>query len=218
MTLPLHAWNAVVGAVPVEPEAEEARRWAEEELARAEYRESASLVDWLAQALSDLIARIFGGTDGGSLAPVGYLLAVLALAAVLLVAWLIARPLLVSRRRESAVVLEADGRTAAELDAAARAAADASRWHDACLDAFRALVRGAEERTVIDPRDGRTAHEAAVDIAGSLPGTGFALTDAARRFDTLCYSDAVATRADYDAMRTAADAVAQARMPGQVPA
>ncbi|WP_062201063.1 DUF4129 domain-containing protein [Demequina salsinemoris] len=218
MTVPAGDWAALVGSVPVEPGAEEARRWAEDELSRAEYRQGASLVDWLAQAVSDLISRIFGGSDGGTLAPLGYLLALLALAATLVVAWLIARPLLASRRRESAVVLEHDGRTASELDDAARAAAVESRWHDACLDAFRALVRGAEERTVIDPREGRTAHEASVDIASALPGTRSALTDAARRFDALCYSDAVATSADYAAIRAAADAVARTRLQGQVAA
>ncbi len=207
------AWSSVVASVPVDPGADEARRWAEEELSRAEYREGASLADWLAQALSDLVTRLFSQAGGGGLAPLGYLLGVLALAALLLVAWVVARPLLVSRRRESAVVLADDSRTAAQIEADARAAAEAGRWHDAVLESFRGIVRSAEERTVIDPRDGRTAHEASVDIAAVLEGTGGRLADAARRFDAICYSDAVATSQDYDATRAAADAVRDAALP-----
>lgn len=212
MTSILGAVASLTSSVPVDPGADEARRWAEDELSRAEYREGASLADWFAQALSDLIARLFSNAGGGGLAPLGYLLGVLALAALLLVAWLVARPLLVSRRRESAVVLADDARSASQIDEAARKAAQAGNWHEAVLETFRAIVRSAEERTVIDPRDGRTAHEASVDIAAALHGTGGPLADAARRFDAICYSDAVATQHDYEAARAAADAVADAKL------
>lgn len=214
----LGAWGSLVASVPVDPGAEEARRWAEDELSRAEYREGASLAEWFVQALSDLIDTLFSQAGGGGLAPLGYLLGVLALAALLAVAWVVARPMLSTVRRESAVVLSDDTRTAAQIDESARAAADAERWHDAVLETFRAIVRGAEERTVIDARDGRTAHEAAVDIAAVLPGTSAPLAEGARRFDAICYSDAVATRHDYEAARVAADAVSAARIPHEAPA
>lgn len=216
VTAILGAVASLTASVPVDPSAEEARRWAEDELSRAEYREGASLADWFAQALSDLITRLFSSSGGGGLAPLGYLLGVLALAALLLVAWLVARPLLVSRRRDSAVVLADDARSSSEIDRAARAAAQAGHWHEAVLETFRAIVRSAEERTVIDPRDGRTAHEAAVDIAAALDGTEHLLADAARRFDSICYSDAVATQQDYDVSRAAFDAVASARIAPEV--
>lgn len=198
-------------APPVEPGADEARRWAEDELSKADYTQGASLMERLAQALTDFLADLLSGEGTGTLAPLGYVLALLALLALLGAAFAIARPLLAARRRERTDVMEDETRSAAELDSAAQTAAAAGRWHDAVVDGFRAIVRSAEERTFLDPRPGRTAHEAAWDAGESAPEAAHALHAASRTFDEVRYSDAVATRSHYETVRAAWDALALAR-------
>ncbi|WP_084073994.1 DUF4129 domain-containing protein [Demequina sp. NBRC 110052] len=198
-------------APPVEPGADEARRWAEDELSKADYAAGASLMDRIAQALTDFLADLLSGEGSGSLEPLGYVLALLAVIAVLGGAFAIARPLLAARRRERSDVMEDETRSATELDAAARTAAAAERWHDAVVDGFRAIVRSAEERALIDPRPGRTAHEAAWDAGVAVPDAARALHAASRTFDEVRYSDVVATRAHYETVRAASEALALAR-------
>jgi len=57
-------------------------------------------------------------------------------------------------------------------------------------------VRGLEERTVLDERAARTAHEAALAAADRLPALGSELVAAGRTFDDVAYGDAPATAED----------------------
>jgi len=185
----------VVGSVPVDPDATTARRWATEELLDPIYHEQRSLltraVEWLAELLDGLrTPAVFD--------PVAVLVVVGVLAAVVTVAFLVAGPVRLSRRgrADRSVLADDDGRTSDEIRAAADAAAAAGDWGVAVLERFRAIVRGLEERTVLDERAARTAHEAALAAAARLPALGSELVAAGRSFDDVAYGDVPATAQD----------------------
>jgi hypothetical protein len=197
--------------VPVDPDRETARRWLLEELSRPEYSTRPSLlerlVDWFL-GLFDEVPVL--DAPGWQVA----LIAVAVTAAVVLVAWWVAGPVRLARRaaRASTVVLGDDGRTAAQLRAAADDAAARGDWSAAVLDRYRAVVRGLEERVVLDEQPGRTAQEAADAAAARLPGTAADLHRAARLFDDVCYGTLPA-RPDDDAFLRALDTRVEAERP-----
>ena len=185
----------VVGGVPVDPDAATARRWAVEELLDPVYHEQRSLltrlVDWLAELLAGL-------RTPAALSPFAVLAVVGVVVAVVVIAFLVAGPVRVSRRggADRSVLADDDTRTAAEIRAAAATAAAAGDWATAVLERFRAIVRGLEERTVLDERAARTAHEAALAAAARLPALASELVAAGRTFDDVAYGDVPATAQD----------------------
>lgn len=73
----------------------------------------------------------------------------------------------------------------------------AGRWNQAVQERMRALVRSLEERTLLDPRPGRTADEAAAAAGHALPTYDARLRAAARVFDDVTYGGRSADRAAY---------------------
>jgi hypothetical protein len=197
--------------VPVVPDAEQARRWLEQELADPVYHQQPSLL----QRFLDWLGRLFEGADGLPIGNVGTLLAILAgLAVLVTVAFLVTGPVRRSRRVAGARgVLDADDRrTAAELRAAADAAAARGDWAGAVADRFRAVVRSLEERAVLEEQPGRTAHEA-VEAAGlRLPAHAVDLRAAGRLFDDVVYGERT-PRAEDDATLRELDARVAATRP-----
>ena len=184
---------------PVVPGRDEARRWAEEELARPEYRDADP--GWLAgvwEAILDWLRSVDGpGGDGTVAAPwIGVIIAVLIGAAVILV-----RPRLNAQAKRPADMFDADPTVSATAyRARAAAAAAAGDWNAAVVDGFRAMVRTAEERNVLDPRAGRTADEVARELATPFNPEARQLREAARTFDGIRYGNESADRAAYAAM------------------
>lgn len=197
--------------VPVVPDAEQARRWLEQELADPVYHQQPSLL----QRFLDWLGRLFEGADGLPIGNVGTLLAILAgLAVLVTVAFLVTGPVRRSRRVAGArSVLDADDRrTAAELRAAADGAAARGDWAAAVADRFRAVVRSLEERAVLEEQPGRTAHEA-VEAAGlRLPAHAVDLRAAGRLFDDVVYGERT-PRAEDDAALRELDARVAATRP-----
>jgi hypothetical protein len=185
----------VVSGIPVDPDAETARRWATEELLDPVYHEQRSLlsrlVDWFAELLAGL-------RTPAVLDPIAILVVVGVIAAVIAIAFLVAGPVRVARRggADRSVLADDDTRTAAQIRAAADTAAAAGDWATAVLERFRAIVRGLEERTVLDERAARTAHEAALAAAARLPALAAELVAAGRTFDDVAYGDVPATAQD----------------------
>lgn len=203
--------NGLRWEVPVVPDADTAREWAEAELSRAVYHEQPSL---LSRALDWLMERIaafwdaFSGADPGA----SGLLLVGILVAVIAVALLVAGPLRRSRSaRPSTEVFAEDARSAAELSASADALAAAGRWNEAVLDRFRAILRSLVERAVLEERPGLTADEASAEAGAALPTCAADLRLASRLFDDVCYGDRQAERADDEWLREVAAAVRDAR-------
>jgi hypothetical protein len=213
-------WTAHLGglvtsvrrAVPVEPDAPTARRWAEEELADPAYHQSRSLLDRLISWVLDLL----NGMPAPVVSPVVSLALVVGTAVVVaaLVLWLVGpvrRSRAVAAGQARAVLGRDDVRTADQLRSAADAAAAAGDWSLAVVERFRAVVRGLEERTVLDARAGRTAHEATVAATVRLPALGDELSDGGRLFDDVAYGHVAATSADDQRLRELDRRVREAR-------
>ena len=189
-------WGALAD-VPVEPDAEVARGWLRDELAKAVYHQQPSLLERLMAWAYEQFMRFLdaaSGVDGRS----GLLLVAGAVLVVVVVSLLVAGPVRRSRAagRSSTEVFGDDARSTAQLLADAADHAAAGRWGAAVLDRFRALLRSLEDRAVLDPRPGRTADEGAREAAARLPGCAVELLAAARLFDDVCYGDAEADAED----------------------
>lgn len=202
---------------PVLPAAEEARRWAAEELSQPEYRDAApGWVETLWENFLDWLSTLDGSADAGSTVPspvIGLVIAVIIAAAVI-----IAKPRLNPKARQVKEVFEPEGELAAgDYRQRAETSAAAGRWGDAVVDRFRALVRSAEDRTILDPQPGRTADEVARDLALPFSTEGQRLDRAAGMFDAIRYGNRTADAGDYRAMAgldDALEALKPVRRPG----
>ena len=208
-TVALGATLAGATEPPVRPDGPTAQRWATEELLDPVYHQQQSLLN----RLLTWLGHLFSGLHGAALPPRGALLvAAGVLVVVLVVALWITGPVRRARRsRPDAVLAAADGRTSAELRAAADAAAAAGDFSAAVAERFRALARSLEERAMLDERPGRTADEVARDAGEVLTTVAVALVRAGRLFDDVVYGGRAGRRSDDDEMRAADDAVRAAR-------
>ncbi|MET8755280.1 DUF4129 domain-containing protein [Streptomyces sp. NPDC004667] len=173
---------------PLTTTREAAREAAEHELSKPMYHQDdpgllQRALDRFWEWIGEFLDRASGATPGGGLGLLAIvLLVVLALAALW---WRLGTP---RRTATGADTLFDDRpRTAADHRAAAEAHAAAGRWTEAVQERMRAVVRSLEERTLLDPRPGRTADEAAAEAAASLPGHAADLRAAARAFDDVTY-------------------------------
>jgi hypothetical protein len=187
---------------PVTPDRDEARRWAIEELSNPRYPDATP--GWLEQMWRDFMDWL-SSLDGGSGTgpnPAVPLMVVLAL--VLIIAAIVfVRPRLNARRAKESEDLYGDDHSvdAKGYRVRAASAADGGNWPAAVVDQFRALVRSAEERDIIDARAGRTADEAAAQLGGVFGTAQTKLIAAAGIFDAVRYGEHPATRADYESIR-----------------
>lgn len=153
------------------PDADEARRLLEEELAGPAYAEAQPGL--LERLLGDLLRGLARLLDGvGGLAP-GPGTLVLALGAVLLVvvAVVLVRPRLNARgRAQDSPVFDDAGTHSADHHRGRAAALAADRdWNGAVAELLRAVIRSAEERLLVADQPGRTATEAAAQLGAVVP-------------------------------------------------
>ncbi|WP_116045154.1 DUF4129 domain-containing protein [Amycolatopsis palatopharyngis] len=175
--------------VPVEIDREAAREAARAELADPVYAEAQPswfdrLVKWGLDRIGEMIDGVTGLVPGG---PVGLVVLVLVLAAIVVVIRLRVGKLARGRRSGDTPVFAGRVRSVADHRAGAERALAAGDTGEAVRERFRALVRGLEERGVLDERSGRTADEAAVDAGHVLPGEAERLRRAAVLFDDVHY-------------------------------
>lgn len=190
------------------PDGDEARRWAEEELAKQQYQ--AARPTWFDRFIADIVDWFFGlfTADGsGAVAPFAVTLIVIVLVAALIVALLVWGRPRASRAvpRRTDLLGERDDRTAAQLRAEAEKRAREQDWDSAVVLRFRALARSLLERDLIDPAPGATAQGIAREAAAPFPGFADRLHRAATAFDTVRYLRVSATEADYRALAAAED-------------
>lgn len=199
--------------VPVEPDAEEARRWAEEELSRSVYSDEPSLLGRLWQWFVEQLQRLLelDASAPPNLVPVIVVVAAVVLLAVALyLAGPVRRRTRGARTGSHAVFDDADA-TSADLAAAADDAARRGDWSRAVLMRFRAIIRSLDERAVLTDRPGLTAHEASIAAAARLPDCAGGLTWAGSLFDDVCYGSARPGAEEDARLRDLARAVAAAR-------
>ncbi|MEU7114430.1 DUF4129 domain-containing protein [Streptomyces sp. NPDC046182] len=184
--------------VPVDVPRVPAREAAERELSKPMYHENDPSL--LERGLDRFLKWVGGLFDAASGATPGALLGLLAIVVVVLALvgalwWRLGTP---QRTPATGDSLFDDGpRTAEEHRAAAALHATAGRWNQALQERMRAIVRSLEERTLIDPRPGRTADEAAAEAARSLPSHSDELRAAARSFDDVTYGGRTADELAY---------------------
>ncbi|MCT9870137.1 DUF4129 domain-containing protein [Paenarthrobacter aurescens] len=185
------------------PDRDEARRWAAEELSKPQYPDAQP--SWLDQLWLDFLDWL-ASLEGDGIGPgpdVAVPLMVAVAVALIIVAVFVVRPRLNARRNATSVDIYGDD---ASVDSdgyrkRAEKAADDGDWPAAVVDQFRALVRSAEERDVIDARAGRTADEAATQLGQVFGAAQRRLDDAALVFDAVRYGEEGATKADYESFR-----------------
>jgi len=199
------------------PDGDEARRWAEQELAEQQYQ--AAKPTWFDEFISGIVnwfLGLFTERGAGDLAPVAVTVIAIVIVAALVVALLVwGRPRAsrtVRRRRD--LLGERDDRTAAQLRADAERRAREQDWDGAVILRFRALARGLLERDLIDPAPGATAQGIAREASAPLPAFAERLHSAATAFDSVRYLGTAADETDYrtlaatdDDLRAAAPAI-----------
>jgi hypothetical protein len=191
--------GVVVAAVPVDPDADQARRWIVAELSKPEYqaaqptlfdRVSAAFWDWLTSL--DLSGA---GVGRGPLLVVG---AVLLVAAIIAAYLIFGAPRLNRRSRVSGALFGVDDdRDAAAMRSAAESAAHRGDWSLAISEMFRALARGLAERTIVTASPGMTAHTFAASAGQAFPPLADRLQVAAAAFDEVRYLDRPGTEGAY---------------------
>ena len=176
------------GEVPVVPGADEARRWAQDELARKLYQDAKpgwteQLFAAFRKALAELLGKLGAADATMGLAVVVGLALLAALAIVLIV-----RPRLQRKKAASAAVFAGAGVLSSKQHRAlARTAADAGDFHTAVSESFRAMVRAAEERAVSVPALGLTALEIAAGLERAFPSQRESLHHSAELFNAVRY-------------------------------
>jgi hypothetical protein len=197
--------------VPVDVGRDEARDAARKELAKPVYQDQRPgpvqrLFTWLAGKLIGLLQHAAGLAPGGIL---GVAVLVVLVLLVVIAIRLRLGPLRTVHVGEPLFT----GRplSAAEHRAAAEAHAAAGRWAEAVRERMRALVRGLEERALVDERPGRTADEAAAEAGAALPECAADLRAAAHVFDDVWYGGRPADAASYALVRSTDEKVRTAR-------
>ncbi|HWC23394.1 MAG TPA: DUF4129 domain-containing protein [Flexivirga sp.] len=183
-------------APPLDPSGGAAHAWLQRELAKPAYADQRSwlqrLWDWARDRLDDLLQGV-----GGAL-PL-YVLIPLLLVILGIVVFALSRLSGGSARKQDAaedgVLTEVD-LTARQLRERAGRSSAAGAHSAAFVDYFRALARRAEERALLLPQPGRTAHEVGTELEPYFPGHTAAIRSAATFFDQVRYGGTDATAAD----------------------
>ena len=201
--------------VPVDPDAQTAREWLENELRKAEYQDQPGeslievLLRWVERILGNL-ERATSGLGGGIPGSVVALILLAFLTAALL--WLVLGPLRSSRRRKtSAAVFDDDTRDLETLRKASAAAAAAAEWTVAVIERFRVVVRTLENENIVAVVPGMTASEVSQGALRAMPDHEFELVWAADTFDGLRYGHNSAGAADYTRMCALEEAAKKAQ-------
>lgn len=196
---PLFLLPSLNGAdIPLVPGADEARRWAQEELAKKEYQDAKPgfaqlILEWFRKALGDLLN---GTSSPGAGLALTIFLAVMVAVVVLII--FVIRPRLL--RRNAPVSAVFDGPTtlsAAEHRNLAFTASEQRDFESAVSETFRAIVRSSEERGVCLPTPGRTAFEVVAELTPAFPALTADLDQAADHFSAVRYGHARATATMY---------------------
>lgn len=198
---------------PLDPDRDEARRWLQDELDSGDYRLEEPwwlrLWQWVTDRLPDpaALGPLPPWTTWVVLGAVG----VAVLAVVLFVTrdrWRTGR---LATGGEAGSVLDGARRSAADYRAAARDALAAGRADEAVLEAYRAIAAGAIERTLLDDRPGRTAHEVAQELGQVFDEHATGLGRAGDAFDAVRYGGRSASEEQARAVLDLEAALATAR-------
>ena len=162
-------WEFAQAQAPTGPSDAIAQELAKQELAKAKYHGSESLIDRFLRWFSGLFDFRFG--DFASESTANLLIMLLTIVAAVAIGILVVRAVRLrdvgkaGGEKGARLALFDDVRSAAELLAAANAARASGDLAEAIVESFRGLIRLLDERHLITVRPGLTSTEAA--IAGS---------------------------------------------------
>lgn len=192
----------IPGDVPVLPDAEEARRLAEAELAKSDYEYSTGFIHRALRQISDFLNDLFSGMHAGPVA--NPWLVLILIVAVVVVALVFFSRVRVSARtseaRATSAVLFADDADSAELMERALAYLRQGNCTAAFLDLYRSTIRHADERALIHDRPGLTAQEAATQVAALDGECCRQFPRQANIFDAASYGDHVVSQQQVEAL------------------
>jgi hypothetical protein len=179
----------LIGEVPVDPDAGDARRRIIEELSKPEYEAARpTWFDRLSAAIGDWFASLRIGGDGPLQWIVIVAIAVVVLALLVTAFLVFGLPRLNRRARSSGALFGVDdARSAEQMRRAAADAASRSDWAAAIEETYRALARGLAERTILTTTPGTTALGFASRASAAFPGFAAELHSAASAFDAVRY-------------------------------
>ncbi|AXL11770.1 DUF4129 domain-containing protein [Microbacterium foliorum] len=203
------------------PDGDEARRWAEQELADPRYADAKpTWFDLMARDIGRFLADLFSADNGASVGPSALIIVSIIVFGALVAALIIwGRP----RRSQSVRVARGgllgaeDDRSAAQLRTDADRAARAQDWDEATILRFRALARGLLERDLIDPSPGATAQAIAREVSAVFPVESDPVRRAAVSFDDVRYLRHPATAERYAELAATDERLSSLR-PDLVPA
>jgi hypothetical protein len=205
---------------PLVPDGDEAREWAERELADPIYDiAEPTLFDRIARAVGDFIGRLFGGQVPSEWGPAFALIAAIVLVVVIVVAflvWGVPRATGRARARTRTLFGEEEERSADELRRAAASHAGSGEWDAAIVLRFRALARGTAERGIVEPPPGATVHAFARAAGRVFPSLADELESAATAFDDVRYLRRPGTSDLYDRVARVDDSVARSAPASQL--
>ncbi|MEN0021689.1 MAG: DUF4129 domain-containing protein [Microbacterium sp.] len=183
------------------PDGDEARRWAEEELADPRYADAKpTWFDMISRDIGRFLADLFSSDNGQNVGPTALIVVCVIVFAALVAALIIwGRPRRgrVVRRPITGLLGADDDRSASQLRADAERAARSGDWDEATVLRFRALARGLLERDLIDPSPGATAQAIAREVSRVFPAEAGAVRRAATSFDDVRYLRHPATAESY---------------------
>jgi hypothetical protein len=203
------------------PDGDEARRWAEDELANPRYADAKpTWFDLLARDIARFIADLFNPDNSAGIGPSAFVIVTVVIVAALitaLVVWGRPRRSRAVRRGTGDLLGASDDRTAAQLRADAERSARDGDWDAAVVLRYRAIARSLLERDLIDPAPGATAQSIARSASGVFADESEAMRRAAVAFDDVRYLRHPATEQDYRELGATDDRL-RARRPEAVPA
>jgi hypothetical protein len=209
------ALTRLAGSVPpLTPDGDEARRWAQRELAESVYAiAEPTPFDRIARAVGDFFASLFSVQLDGGWGPWVAIVAAAVVAVVIIAAILVwGVPRATGRSGASHTLFGVDEqRSAVELRRDAASLAAKGEWSEAIVLRFRALARGLVDRGAVDTPPGATVHAFARAAAHAFPRSGYELESAAAAFDDVRYLRRPGTEELYRRIAAVDDTVTAAR-------
>lgn len=208
----------IVAAMLDGPSRDEVRRVATETFRGREFLRTKSIwqriIEWIADHLR------FSPGVGGQFTAMSQLvswLIVIGAAAVLVAVIVIVIRRWAPRGRSDDDDLEVeiiDERTTAQWRDDARRFEEEGRWKDALRARYRELVGELVDRSILDPRPGRTTGEFRIDVASAAPQIAESFDHASWLFELAWYADAPTGPSENEQFsRLAADVLDHARAP-----